>query len=72
MSRCIEVDIVNRYCVHVRGYGSRAALQELTGKAPVWSTISRAWVCSERTARHRLIPYLEHLGYELVITGGDR
>jgi len=63
-----DITIVNRHCTHTRGPGIRTALVELTGRAPVFSTISRAWVCSERTARHLLIPYLENRGYDLTIT----
>ena len=70
MTRHVEIDIVNRHCAHVRGHGSREAIATVTnGKAPVWSTISKAWVCSERTARERLLPHLEHLGYSVVVTG---
>lgn len=68
--RVVEIDIVNRHCVHVRGHGSREALMAVTSeRPPVWSSISRAWVCSERTARERLLPHLEHNGYSVVVTG---
>jgi hypothetical protein len=35
----------------------------------VRSNIAKAWVVSERTAMQRLLPHLEHLGYDVTITG---
>ncbi|MGI8701635.1 MAG: hypothetical protein ACR2JU_10610 [Nocardioidaceae bacterium] len=65
----VEVDIFNRHCVYVRGRGVRAALVELTGRAPCWSPAFKAFVCSERTARGRLIPWFEHRGVSISVTG---
>jgi hypothetical protein len=72
MRRHAELVIVNRHCVHVRGFGTRAALVELTGKAPLWSAVNRAWVVSERTARNLLLPHLENLGYDVSVQGGEQ
>ena len=69
MSRHVEAEIYNKYAVFVRGHGTRDALVAVVGKAPVWSTQRRAWVCSERTFRERLLPHLEHLNYSVTITG---
>ena len=69
VSRAIAIDIVNRHCAYIRGHGSREALMSVIGKAPVRSSLARAWVCSERTALERLLPHLEHLGYSVEITG---
>lgn len=69
MTGHVELEFLNRHCVYVRGYAGREALIAVTSKAPVWSSTAKAWVCSERTARHRLLPHLEHLGIDVVVTG---
>lgn len=71
MSRHVEIEIINRHCAYIRGRGAREALMTVTGgdRAPVWGSLARAWVCSERTARERLLPHLEHLGYSVEIIG---
>lgn len=71
MSRRISIEVVNRHCCHVRGRGSYDALVAITGGKPVRSNIAKAWVISERTAMHRLLPHLEHLGYDVRITGAE-
>jgi hypothetical protein len=68
VSRHAEIDIRSRYYALVRGYRTRAALESLLGKPPVWSTRERAWVCGERTARN-LVALLESDGYTLTLTG---
>ena len=50
MTRHAEAELYNKYAVFVRGYGTRDALVAVVGRAPVWSTQHRAWVCSERTS----------------------
>ena len=69
--RTIGIEIVNRHCAYVRGRGSYAALIEVTGNKPVRSNLANAWVVSERTARHKLLPWLEHNGFAVTITGGE-
>lgn len=70
MSRRLEVAFVNDSCAHVRGYGSRELLTDLRGRAPVWSTRSRAWVCQPGTARD-LIAVAEARGYQVAISDGE-
>jgi hypothetical protein len=69
MSRHVSLEVVNRHCTYVRGYGSYDELVVVTGGKPVRSNIAKAWVVSERTALERLLPHLEHLGYVVTVTG---
>jgi hypothetical protein len=63
----IVVDIENRWCAHVSGYGARDLLTELKGRPPIWSSLSRAWVCTEETALD-LVAFAERRGYEVCLT----
>jgi hypothetical protein len=49
------------------GRDIRDALHVLTGRRPVWAGITRAWCCSERTAR-QLVAWAEHQGYDVEVT----
>lgn len=69
--RTLTVTFVNNNCATVSGYGSRDLLRELRGnRAPVWSTLSRAWVTVPRTARD-LIAVAESRGYDVLTTDCD-
>jgi hypothetical protein len=52
----------------VRGYNSRALVEEIAGRPPVWMPRLRGWSCQERTARN-VIALAEVKGYDVVITG---
>jgi hypothetical protein len=69
--RHAEIRVLNRHCAQVRGYGTRAALIEVTGRSPVYSTRSRAWVVSEATAVKLLLPHLEYHGYDVTLLGPE-
>jgi hypothetical protein len=68
--RRLRVTFENKHCAYVSGYGSRDLLTELRGRPPIWSTLSRAWVTTERTARD-LIAVAESRGYEVLLGGKD-
>jgi hypothetical protein len=68
MSRHIEIRFVSPSCALVTGYGTREMLTELTGRPPVWGTVSRGWVVQPHRARD-LIAILEHRGgYDVTVT----
>lgn len=71
MSRRLEVEFVNDSCAYVRGYGSRELLVDIRGRAPVWSTLSRAWVTVPQTARD-IVAVAESRGYDVTVTDGER
>lgn len=50
----------------VSGYGSRDLIQEVTGRAPLYSRRSRAWCCQTSTARN-VVALAETRGYDVVI-----
>lgn len=62
--RRLEVIIESKHAAYVRGYGSRELLTELRGRPPVWATITRAWVTTERFARD-VIAMAESRGYQV-------
>ena len=70
MTRRIEVTFDSKHCAFVKGYGSRDLLMEMRGRPPIWSTLTRAWVTTEKTARD-LIAVAESRGYEVVLGGKD-
>ena len=68
MSRHVEIRFVTPSCALVNGHGTREMLTELTGRAPVWATISRGWVVQPHLARD-LVAILEHRGgYDITVT----
>ena len=71
MVRRLEVEFFNASCAYVRGHGSRELITERTGRAPVWATRSRAWVCQPPMARD-LIAVAESRGYDVIVTEGER
>jgi len=68
MARRLEVEVESELCAFVRGYGSRDLLTELRGRPPIWSTRSRAWVTTARTARD-VVAVAESRGWDVVVTG---
>lgn len=67
----LSVTFVNRSCALVNGYGSRELLTEqMRGRPPVWSPLSRAWTCQPSTARD-LIAAAESRGYDVRISEGE-
>ena len=64
----LEVTIESKHCAHVRGYGSRDLLTELRGRPPIWATLARAWVTTERTALD-LVAVAESRGYVVELVG---
>jgi hypothetical protein len=67
--RTLEVQLENKYCAYVRGYGSRQLLMQfMNNKPPLWSHRHRAWVCAEHTARSA-IAAAEHAGYDVIVNG---
>jgi hypothetical protein len=47
-------------------------LTELTGRPPVWATVSRGWVVQPHRARD-LVAILEHRGgYDVTVTNVDQ
>ncbi|SDD89796.1 hypothetical protein [Nocardioides lianchengensis] len=51
----------------VRGYGSRALVEAVAGKPPVWISRLRGWSCQEKTARN-VVALAETQGYDVLIT----
>lgn len=47
--KSIEVELAGCGSL-VRGYGSRALIEEVTGRPPIWIPRLRGWSCQERTA----------------------
>ncbi len=69
MSRHLEIRFKSRNHALVTGWGSRQMLAELrNGRAPLYSTIHRAWSTTPETARE-LIALAEHRGYSIVVSG---
>lgn len=66
----LDVVLVNDHCAYVSGYGSRDMLEELRGRAPIWSTLGRAWVTTPTTARD-LIAVAEARHYDVTVSSGD-
>lgn len=56
----------NKHCAYVSGHGSRELLTELRGRPPLWSSLSRAWATTARTARD-LVAVAESRGYEVIV-----
>lgn len=56
----------SRHCAYVHGHGSRELLTEMRGRSPLWSSLTRAWATTERTARD-LIAVAEARGFEVMI-----
>ena len=70
MSRSLSVTFVNANMATVSGYGSHDLLVELRHRRPVWSSISRAWATTPRTARD-LIAIAESRGYVVSVEHDD-
>jgi hypothetical protein len=68
VTRRLTIKVENKHCALVNGYGSRDMLTELLGKPPLWSTISRSWVTTERTAKD-LVAVAERRGFDILVTG---
>ena len=68
--RTLAVTLVNRNMATVSGHGSRELLTELSGRPPVWSVLSRAWVTQPRRARD-LIALAESRGFLVTVTEDD-
>jgi hypothetical protein len=68
MSRHVEIRFASPSCALVSGTRVRELLTNLTGRPPVWSTISRGWVTQPHHARD-LVAILEHRGgWEIRVT----
>lgn len=65
--RVLEVELAGMGSL-VRGYGSRELIIDVTGRAPMWSSIHRGWSLQETTARD-VVAAAESRGYDVVITG---
>ena len=65
--RVIEVELAGMGSL-VRGHGSRELIIDVTGRAPMWSSVSRGWSLQETTARD-VVAAAESRGYDVVITG---
>lgn len=70
MRRHIVITFETQSCAYVRGYGSRALIEELRGRPPVWATRSRAWAVQPKTARD-LVSLAETRGYAVDVTRED-
>jgi len=67
--RQLRVEFQSAYCAFAfGGHDIRHALHALTGRRPAWAGITRAWSCSETTAR-RLVAWAEHQGYSIEVIG---
>ncbi|WP_323793813.1 hypothetical protein [Nocardioides sp.] len=60
--------VLDGYSSMVSGYGSRSLVEQVTGRAPAYSTIRRGHVVQESTARD-VIAAAEANGFEVVLTG---
>ncbi|UDY22398.1 hypothetical protein [Nocardioides sp. Kera G14] len=67
----LRVHFEGRAFALVSGYGSREMLTELRGRAPMWSTIRKAWTTTPKTARD-LIAMAEARGRRVVISDADQ
>ena len=65
--RVLEVELAGMGSL-VRGPGSRDLIVEVTGRAPVWSSIRRGWSLQESTVRD-VVAAAELAGFDVVITG---
>lgn len=71
MSRqAFRVVFVNASCAYISGHGSREVLLELKGRAPVWSSLGRAWVVQPATASD-FIAVVERRGYVVDVLEDD-
>lgn len=66
----IAFQFANRNCCYVRGYHARDLIESHTGRAPLWSSIARAWVSTPWTAAD-LIGLAESRGWLVEITEHD-
>lgn len=64
MTRRLTVTFVTRSHAVLRGYGSRALIEELRGHPPVWSSTYRGWHCQPKTARN-VVALAEMRGYQV-------
>jgi hypothetical protein len=65
--RRLEVEYASPSCVLMRGPGARELITEVRGRAPVWATLSRAWVCQPSTAVD-VVALAEMRGYGVTVT----
>ena len=65
--RVLEAEL-NGCASLVKGPGSRELVIEVSGRAPVWSSVRRGWSLQEHTARD-VIAAAEARFYDIVITG---
>ena len=68
MSRHVEIRFVSPSCALVNGYGTREMLTELTGRPPVWATVSRGWSVQPNRARDLIAALENHGGYDITVT----
>lgn len=52
----------------LRGEGSRAALEQITGRAPMWAPLSKGWSCQEDTLSDALA-LAQALGIDVNVMG---
>lgn len=70
MTRVFIVRFVNDNMATISGHASRELLTEMRGRPPIWSTLSRGWVTTPRTARDA-VAIAESRRYEIVVETGD-
>ena len=58
----LDVENVSPACDVIRGHGSRELIQQVTGRAPMWSPLSRGWGCQPHTTAE-VVARAERLGY---------
>lgn len=66
--RGVEIRFLTPSCALVNGPGTRELITEMTGRPPVWATVSRGWVVQPHRARD-LVAILEHRGgWDITLT----
>ena len=66
----IEVCEVNRNLTVIRGWFARDLYEEVTGRPPLWLSISRGWCASPRTAAD-LVAAAERRGWTVAYVEAD-
>lgn len=63
----IIIEIESPWCAYVRGARAWELCRKAGRRKPAWSSVARAWVVSERTARD-VTALAEHAGLDVVVT----
>ena len=68
--RTVEIEIESAVCAYVRGRAAHDLLIELRGRRPMWSSIRKAYVVQEHTARD-LAALAQVRRMEVIVTAAE-